>query len=632
MSNNYELSRIFLCTTRPEGNWNLIQVISDGLLWIALVWVSFYVCWPLVFIALVPFARLAVGASYSPLRSVVVWLIGAVYFAVLEYWFALYSLAALLTLAALQSLTLLPVAMALHFSSRRNIPLSLSLPVFWVAGEYLRTLGPFGFPNGALAPALFRKLTMIQIADVGGIFVVSFAVAAVSGALFDIWRAYSVARRWDWSAFGRNAGAVATLWLLILGYGYHRLAESQKTAQLGPWVAVIQPDVPYASDVGEGYDPIQFSNRLMELSRQAAGHQPSPALIVWPESSLLPPLNEEFWQADANQIQRTVEFARRVQGATDSGRLHAWLEKMMQQGKELHQRIQAFADELNVSLLVGAPMRVPYPEALDEPWRSYNAAFFFRPHLAVTVQKKVHLFPMRERIPFMGTWAEAPFRWLATVTGAQPEFELDPGADLRTLEVADGGAKYPFTAPICGEIDLARTAGVFRADGEPRFIVNISDDGSFQRSAMLRVRQSMLAYRAVESRSSLVRSVNTGVSCFVLPTGEIYGAVRNARGESWTGKGFPERSLIAEVMRRKASGAGEAEVADLVAEIHRVRAEAGIEGYSVQRVDLDSRRTVYSRIGDLFAQVCAGIFGFTLLAGTFRAFRHLPSRRVSTAG
>jgi apolipoprotein N-acyltransferase len=149
---------------------------------------------------------------------------------------------------------------------------------------------------------------------------------------------------------------------------------------------------------------------------------------------------------------------------------------------------------------------------------------------------------------------------------------------------------------------------------------------------MLQVRQAMLAYRAVESRSSLVRSVNTGISCFVRPTGEIYGAVKNARGESWTGKGFPERSVIAEVMRRKARGAAGGDVTNLVAEIRRLRADAGIEGYSVQQVDLDSRRTPYSRIGDLFAQICAGILGFTLFAAIFRAFVPLPSRRVATTG
>jgi apolipoprotein N-acyltransferase len=596
-----------------------LRIVGYALLWALALWLANYVWWPLAFGGLVPFARLAAGEDRYGVRLAAIYISGAIYFAAGEYWFALYSPGAWAILAALQALSLLPVALALRESRRRNIPMAAALPLFWVAGEYLRALGPFGFPIGSLAPVLHRQLWAIQIADLGGMFAVSFALAMANGALIDMWNARQSGER----LAKRTAvpfGAAACVWIAVAIYGRYRLAESGKTHLPGPVVAVIQPDVPYAADVGEGYDPPRFFDRLVELSREAARQRPAPALIVWPESGLLPPLNSEFWQADATQIDRIVAFARRSHPSIDADQLRSWLKDKMRLGAELRTRAQTLAEELNASLVIGAPMRIPRSDLPSDPWRNYNAAFFFRPHLAPVVQAKVHPFPMSERIPFVGTWAEAPFRWLAEITGAYPEFELDPGEKLVPLELGDGAGAPRFIVPICGEIDLASTAGIFLPQDPPRFIVNISDDGSFQRSAMLLVRQSMLAYRAVEARAGVARSANTGVSCFVRPTGEIYGAVQNGLGESWTGRGFPERAVIAEVLRRKTSpgGATAAEMAPLVAEIRRLRAEAGVEGYSVQRIDLDSRRTVYSRVGDLFAQLCTGALLLALFATAFR--------------
>jgi apolipoprotein N-acyltransferase len=51
---------------------------------------------------------------------------------------------------------------------------------------------------------------------------------------------------------------------------------------------------------------------------------------------------------------------------------------------------------------------------------------------------------------------------------------------------------------------------------------------------------SVPPFRAVEARVGIARSCNTSISGFVKPTGEMYGEVVNARGQSWTGMGAPE--------------------------------------------------------------------------------------------
>jgi hypothetical protein len=143
------------------------------------------------------------------------------------------------------------------------------------------------------------------------------------------------------------------------------------------------------------------------------------------------------------------------------------------------------------------------------------------------------------------------------------------------------------------------------------FFVNISNDGIFQRNRAQVWHAAMSAFRAVEARSGIARSSNTGISGFVKPTGEMYGEVVNARGESWTGMGAPELPRIAALVKFRRDHAAElatnptlaAHVTSEIAAIEELRRTAGVTGQSTQRLYVDSRRTFYSRIGDIFSWI-----------------------------
>jgi apolipoprotein N-acyltransferase len=104
-------------------------------------------------------------------------------------------------------------------------------------------------------------------------------------------------------------------------------------------------------------------------------------------------------------------------------------------------------------------------------------------------------------------------------------------------------------------------------DGEKRvdMLLNISNDGWFVHSNELPQHLAICAFRAVENRVGIARAVNTGISGFIGPDGRIYDLVTDARG--------------------------------------RYHGE-GIDGYSVSRLLVDPRHTVYSRTGDVFALAC----------------------------
>src|SRR5207249_3656994 len=61
---------------------------------------------------------------------------------------------------------------------RWRVPLVVSAPLVWTALEYFRCFALTGFPWYLLAHTQHDLLPMIQITDIGGVFLVSFVVVA----------------------------------------------------------------------------------------------------------------------------------------------------------------------------------------------------------------------------------------------------------------------------------------------------------------------------------------------------------------------------------------------------------------------------------------------------------------------
>ncbi len=259
-----------------------------------------------------------------------------------------------------------------------RLPLALLLPVTFVAGEFLRLLGPLGVPTGLLALSFHRQLWMIQIADLGGIYLVSFAIASVNGALADV-----ILAGWKRARF--SVAGVAAGWIAIACYGAYRLHESQQTMRPGPIIGVVQSDIPMTGGIERGFDSRLFLQEMLALSDQSAASRPPPQLIVWPEAmEAVPPLNREWLQApngNATSLLASQEFERALRDWTTRA---------------------------GIPLLVGTEAIVPQR---DNPKASelYNSAIRFDPGLGQNAQRqdKQRLFPIAESIPFRGTFIHA---------------------------------------------------------------------------------------------------------------------------------------------------------------------------------------------------------------------------------
>ena len=66
-----------------------------------------------------------------------------------------------------------------------KLPALLIAPAFWVVLEFLRSYVFSGFPWSSLGYSQYKFLAMIQIADITGVYGISFLVVAVNGAASD---------------------------------------------------------------------------------------------------------------------------------------------------------------------------------------------------------------------------------------------------------------------------------------------------------------------------------------------------------------------------------------------------------------------------------------------------------------
>lgn len=158
------------------------------------------------------------------------------------------------------------------------------LPSVWVVLEFVRSHLFSGFGWISLGHSQFRNLYSIQIADVTGVFGVSFVMVMTNFFFKEILRRHKSSGR-EWTA------ARCIFYAVFIGhvlYGLMRLREpvSRQTVKVG----IVQGNVDQDMKWQEFAWPM-IMNAHRNLTRQAARQQPE--LIIWPETSFPGILGED---------------------------------------------------------------------------------------------------------------------------------------------------------------------------------------------------------------------------------------------------------------------------------------------------------------------------------------------------
>ena len=351
------------------------------------------------------------------------------------------------------------------------------IPSLWVAVEWTRShlLGGFGW--GLLAHSQGFNLPVIQIADITGAYGVSFLVMMFNVALYLTIKNF-IRKRYSMAPL---ILATAVLFI-VLCYGYFRLNNVFVGEDIK--VAVVQGNIPQAKKWEE-----KFRNEILityeSLTRGAAREKPD--LIVWPEASV-----------------------------------HGFLESE----RDLTDRVKSLSFSVKTPLLVGTPR-------LDKKAKEiyYNSAILFSEEGRIADSYyKMRLVPFGEYIPFKS------ILFFLQRFSTMPIGDFTAGEDYtvfkfiinRTTEDGDNKwrlmKKVRFSCLICFEDIFPDLARRFISSGAD-FLVNITNDAWFGNTSAPYQHAQCSVFRAIENRVNVIRSANTGLSCFIDQKGTITGSV-----------------------------------------------------------------------------------------------------------
>jgi apolipoprotein N-acyltransferase len=362
----------------------------------------------------------------------------------------------------------------------------LGAPALWVALEYLRANFVFvAWPWNLLGHSQYRYLPVIQIADVTGVYGISFLIFMANQWL---------SRLPDFLAGRRPAASTSTgsvnaqkltaqplLLAVLLGitffYGWRNLNQPDESGHLR--VALVQGNV-LARDNMPFADQVKHLKAYQKLTLEAASTKP--ALIVWPATSLPAPMSSN----------RLVRFT-----------------------------VQQLARETGAHLLVGGAGHEKFAAPEEGLLPFSNTEFLIAPTGRFEGQyNKIQLLPFNEYLPLQDkiTWP----KWLTSLRES-----FVPGAEYTLFEVS--GAK--FGTPICWENMFPDLFRRFVKAGA-QFMVSVTNEGFLGRTAAPYQSLAINAFRAVENRVAIVRAAATGVSAFINADGEIVERVGGGNPES----------------------------------------------------------------------------------------------------
>ncbi|MBP7055824.1 MAG: apolipoprotein N-acyltransferase [Candidatus Omnitrophica bacterium] len=352
-----------------------------------------------------------------------------------------------------------------------NYELLFLIPSIWVILEWIRSHLLTGFGWALLGYSQSDILHMIQIADITGVYGVGFLLVLMNAAIFFTVRDV-INKRLD------TGFVVVAIFLVFLasGYGVIRLKNVFTGETIK--VAVVQGNIPqdrkWDSDFRDG-----IIETYLDLTGKAALDRPD--LIVWPETSVPGFLEIE---------------------------------------DDLKVKVLGTAKRLKIPLLVGTIRE-------DKDSNYYNSAALVLPTGEMGgVYDKVHLVPFGEYIPFkkalsfVEKFAPVPigdcsFGSSYTILGFFIERKSSQdGASMKLLK------KVKFACLICFEDIFPELSREFVKKGAG-FLVNMTNDAWYKRSGALAQHAQNSVFRAVENRTNVIRSANTGLSCFIDQKGRI---------------------------------------------------------------------------------------------------------------
>lgn len=392
--------------------------------------------------------------------------------------------------------TLAPLAALDWFTALRPFRIA----VVWTGYEWLKSVGFLGYPWGLVGYPLAGWHLVAQIAELTGVWGLTFMVALINASLVELAldgaqrgvRALRPGTGRPW----RPLAAGALTILVAAGFGMQRVNAIRPVATL-PFLLVQQNVDSWAPGFfDEALETAQLLTARALAERRERG-EGDPVAAIWSETALRRPYPDEFY------LQRPSSLP-----------------------------FQLFLRRAGVPLVTGAPIRI------GDSGDYSNGALVITPEGRVVGRYgKQQLVPFAEGIPFwefaavrtffrevvglVGTWA--PGRATTVIDLPVNPGQLARGADAPSRGTAHSPAA-PSTVtigtPICFEDGFGWVPRRMVRRGAD-LLVNLTNN-SWSRQESAQIQHYVAAQlRTIETRTTLIRGTNSGLSGVVDATGRL---------------------------------------------------------------------------------------------------------------
>ncbi len=323
----------------------------------------------------------------------------------------------------------------------------------WTMTEWMRGWVLTGFPWNLIGTVWTVSDAMIQIAAVTGVYGLSLLTVAVAAAPA-LLAAPDQNPKSGWVPLALAFAVLGAVW----AGGQARLAGASEQTVPGVQLRLVQPSIPQALKWKPALR-LGHVQKQLEMSR-APSRGPAPTHIIWAETAV------------PFVLARSPGLVRVLAAAAPPGGL----------------------------IIAGAPRASATGVTPRRFWNSLHA-IDSKGRIQATYDK-FHLVPFGEYIPLRGL---VPAGLFAKLTAGRQDFSSGPG--LRTLDLP---GLPPVSPLICYEVIFP--GQVVDRQNRPQWILNLTNDAWFGRTAGPYQHFAAARLRAVEEGLPLVRVANTGIS------------------------------------------------------------------------------------------------------------------------
>lgn len=384
----------------------------------------------------------------------------------------------------------------------------VSIYVLW---EWVKSCGFLGYPWGTVSSAMYKFKILTQIADITGTYGITYICALFSAIIAQgILLTSEISKSANPKNIIFSYKTIATLFIALIItsfiYGTYQYYKPRKPIKYLSTIFVQQNSDPWKQSSDN--ESILLSQKLTEEKLQEVKNQgKSVDLVVWSEGCL----KYSFPNSEAHYRYFPSE-----------------------------KPLLTFIKETNVPFLLGGSYKKNSIE------RKYmNAALLFDNNGKFRgAYGKNHLVPLAEaipfsEIPFIGTilkklvgisagWDPGDQYVFFELKGHHPTDKILPLTKTISLKQSYSEQKkqesekpyVKISAPICFDDSFPDVCIPLAKHGTELF-VNITDDSWSQKKSSEYQHFVVSSYRAIETRTTMARSTNSGYSVVIDPTGKI---------------------------------------------------------------------------------------------------------------